>query len=55
MFTSVGLQRFGILSSLSAGDNGRAGVGICGPGITIDESVAVLAAAPADEDVCNGS
>ena len=55
VFTSVGLWRFWILSSLSAGDNGRAGFGICGPGITIDESVAVPAAAPADEDVCNGS
>ena len=28
---------------------------ICGPGITIDESAAVLEAAPADEDVGNGS
>ena len=46
---------FWMLSSLSAGDNGRAGLGICGPGSTIDEPVAVLATAPADEDVGNGS
>ena len=46
---------FLILSSLSVGDSGRAGSAICGPRITIDESVAVPAAAPADEDVGNGS
>ena len=44
-----------MLSSLSAGDDGRAGFGIYGPGITIDETVAVPAAAPAGEDVGNGS
>ena len=44
-----------MLSSFSAGDNGRAGFGTCGPRITIDESVAVPAAAPADGDVGNGS
>ena len=46
---------FWILSSLSAGHDGRAGFGICGPGITIIESVAVPAAAAADEDVGIGS
>ena len=46
---------FGYFPLFSAGDNGRADFGICGPGITIDESVAVSAAVPAHEDVGNGS
>ena len=46
---------FGYCLSLSARDKGRAGFGICGPGITIDESVAVPAAALEDEDLGNGS
>ena len=51
VFTSAGLRRFGILSSRSAGDNGRAGFGICGSGIYID----VSATAPEDEELCCGS
>ena len=46
---------FGHCPPFSSGDNGRAGFGMCGPGVTIDESVAVPAAAPADEEVGNGS